>query len=147
MKDLFFLSSLEQIFKWARSGSLWFFSTGCGCCGDEVLQSVGCRYDIERFGCLQQVDPKQADLLIISGAVSYKAAPELKKIYELMCPPKHVMAIGACACRGGPFAPQFSYSVVPEINRIVPVDVFVPGCPPRPEAIMNGLITLQEKRS
>jgi NADH-quinone oxidoreductase subunit B len=120
-------------------------STGAGCCADEVINTMGCRYDLERFGCLPQVDPRQADLLIISGVISYKAAENLKAIYDAMLPPKYVLSIGSCANCGGPFAPEFSYSVVPGADRLVPVDVYVPGCPPRPEAIMNGLIALQEK--
>jgi NADH-quinone oxidoreductase subunit B len=145
MKSSFFATSLEQMLRWAQSRSLWYVSTGASCCADEVLESMGARYDLERFGCLPQVDPRQADLLIVTGAVSYKAAPELRALYDEMSEPKHVLAIGACASCGGPFAPEFSYCTVPGVDRIVPVDVYVPGCPPRPEAIMNGLITLQEK--
>ncbi len=108
---------------------------------------MGCRYDLERFGCLPQVDPRQADLLIICGMVSYKIAPYLKELYDEMLAPKYVLAVGACANCGGPFSAESSYSVVPGVNQVIPVDVFVPGCPPRPEAIMNGLIALQEKIS
>jgi NADH-quinone oxidoreductase subunit B len=92
-----------------------------------------------------QADPRQADLLIVCGMVSYKSAPHLRALYDAMLPPRYVLAVGACASSGGPYAPEFSYSVVPGVDRLVPVDVYVPGCPPRPEAIMNGLITLQEK--
>jgi NADH-quinone oxidoreductase subunit B len=108
---------------------------------------MGCRYDLERFGCLPQVDPRQADLLIVCGMVSYKAAPHLKSLYDAMLNPKYVLAVGACANCGGPFSPEFSYSAVPGVDQVIPVDVYVPGCPPRPEAIMNGLIALQEKIS
>jgi NADH-quinone oxidoreductase subunit B len=108
---------------------------------------MGSRYDLERFGCLPQVDPRQADLLIVSGMVSYKAAPHLKNLYETMLSPKYVLALGACANCGGPFSPKLSYSVVGGVDQVIPVDVYVPGCPPRPEAIMNGLIALQEKIS
>ena len=94
---------------------------------------------------MPQVDPRQADLLIITGLVSYKAATELRAAYETMLSPKYVLAVGSCANCGGPFAPELSYSVVPGADRVLPVDVYVPGCPPRPEAIMNGLIRLQEK--
>jgi NADH-quinone oxidoreductase subunit B len=142
----FYTSTVGKVLKWARSSSLWYITTGSGCCADEVLESAGCRYDLERFGCLPQVDPRQADLLIVSGMISsYKAAPHLRAIYEAMLSPKYVLAVGACASCGGPFAPEFSYSVVPGADRIIPVDVYVPGCPPRPEAIMNGLIILQDK--
>ncbi len=141
----FYVSTIGRMLSWARSQSLWYISSGPGCCADEVLETSGCRYDLERFGCVPQVEPGQADLLIVSGAVSYKAAPHLRGIYDAMLSPKYVLAIGACANCGGPFAPEYSYSTVPGVDRVVPVDVYVPGCPPRPEAIMNGLITLQEK--
>jgi NADH-quinone oxidoreductase subunit B len=145
MKQGVYVSTVGKALQWARSASLWYVSTGQGCCADEVLDTMGCRYDLERFGCVPQVDPRQADLLIVSGMVSYKSAAHLSAMYELMLAPKYVLAVGACACGGGPFAPEFSYSVVPGADRIIPVDVYVPGCPPRPEAIMNGLITLQER--
>lgn len=143
----FYLSTVGRVLKWARSRSLWYVSTGAGCCADEVLDTMGCRYDLERFGCLPQVDPRQADLLIVSGMVSHKAAPYLKEVYDSMLMPKYVMAVGACANCGGAFSPEFSYSAIPGVDQLIPVDVYVPGCPPRPEAIMNGLIALQEKIS
>ncbi len=145
MKGSFYLSTVGRLLKWASSRSLWYLSTGGGCCADEVLSAMGCRYDLERFGCLPQVDPRQADLLIVCGMVSYKVAPHLKSLYDAMLAPKYVLAVGACANCGGAFSPEFSYSVVPGVDRVIPVDVYVPGCPPRPEAIMNGLIALQEK--
>lgn len=141
----FALSSVERVMSWARSRSLWYISTGSGCCADEVLNAAGCRYDIERFGCLPQVDPRQADLLIVNGIVSYKAAPHLLALYDQMLSPKYVMAIGACACSGGAFGPESSYAAMAGVDRLIPVDVYVPGCPPRPEAIMDGLINLQRK--
>lgn len=140
-----YLSTVGKIMSWARANSLWYISQGAGCCADEVLETVGCRYDLERFGCTQQADPKQSDLLIVTGAVSYKAAPYLKELYDAMLAPKYVMAVGACANCGGLFGPESSYSVVAGVNQLLPVDVYVPGCPPRPEAFMNGLITLQER--
>jgi NADH-quinone oxidoreductase subunit B len=139
------VSDSSSLLKWARSNSLWFIEAGPGCCADEVLESIGCRYDLERFGCVPQADPRQADLLIVSGAVSYKSAPHLRAMYDSMLFPKYVLAIGACANCAGAFAPESSYAVVPGVDQIIPVDVYVPGCPPRPEAVMNGLITLQEK--
>ena len=144
-KSSFYVSTVGKLLKWARAESLWYISTGSGCCADEVLNTLGCRYDLERFGCLPQVDPRQADLLVVSGIVSYKAAAQLREVYDSMLSPKYVLAVGACANCGGLFAPESSYSVIPGVERILPVDVFVPGCPPRPEAIMNGLIALQEK--
>ncbi|MFZ9595159.1 MAG: NADH-quinone oxidoreductase subunit B [Bdellovibrionia bacterium] len=143
----FYLSTVGKFLSWARSKSIWYISTGSGCCADEVLDSMGGRYDLERFGCVPQVDPRQADLLIVCGMVSYKAAPYLKTLYDSMLSPKYVLAVGACANCGGPFSPKYSYSVVAGVDQVIPVDVYVPGCPPRPEAIMNGLIALQEKIS
>lgn len=131
--------------RWIKSVSLWVYSTGEGCCANEFLSTVGCRYDLERFGCRTVSQPLQADLLVINGAVTAKALPELKKIYDEMQLPKYTMAIGSCACRGGAFAGPENYSVVADTSKTIPIDVFVPGCPPRPEAIMNGLILLQEK--
>lgn len=148
MKSGLYLSTFGKLMSWARAQSLWYVTTGGaapGCCADEMLETAGCRYDIERFGCVQQVDPAQSDLLIVTGAISYKAAPHLKELYDRMLSPKYVIAIGACASCGGAFAPSVSYSVVPGVDRLIPVDVYVPGCPPRPEAIMNGLIALQDK--
>lgn len=147
MAGSLYLSTVGQVLKWAQSRSLWYVSTGSGCCADEVLNLLGSRYDLERFGCLPQSDARQADLLIISGMVSFKAMPHLKKLYDSMLSPKYVLAVGACASCGGPFAPEYSYAVVPGVMQMIPVDVYVPGCPPRPEAIMNGLIALQEKIS
>ncbi len=147
MSGSFYLSTVGKVLKWARSKSLWYISTGTGCCADEVLGAMGCRYDLERFGCLAQVDPRQADLLIVCGVVSYKVAPYLKELYDEMLAPKYVLAVGSCANCGGPFSQESNYSVVAGADQVIPVDVFVPGCPPRPEAIMNGLIALQEKIS
>jgi NADH-quinone oxidoreductase subunit B len=141
----FYLSTVGKALSWARSSSLWYVSTGVGCCADEVLNAMGARYDLERFGCLPQFDGQQADLLIVNGIVTQKAAPHLKALYDSMIFPKYVLAVGSCANCGGLFSPDFCYSTTRGANEVVPVDVYVPGCPPRPEAIMNGLIALQEK--
>ncbi len=111
----------------------------------EIMQAQSCRYDLERFGTIPQADPRQADLLIVTGAVSYKAMAEIRAIYDQMPHPKHVIAVGSCAAGGGAFSPDVSYCVMPGVAHVLPVDVYVPGCPPRPEAIMNGLIALQER--
>ena len=145
MKSGFYISTIGKALNWARSQSLWYITTGPGCCAEEILETAGCRYDLERFGCLPQMDPEQADLLIVSGVITYKSAPHIRALYDSMLFPKYVLAIGSCASCGGAFAPEFSYSAVPGVDRIIPVDVYVPGCPPRPEAVMNGLITLQDK--
>lgn len=145
MSGSFVTTGLSRILEWARSSSLWYVSIQGGCCADEILNTEGCRYDLERFGALPRLDPRQADLLIVSGAITYKAADAIREIYDSMPSPRYVMAVGSCANCGGSFSPELSYSVVPGLDRLVPVDVYVPGCPPRPEAIMNGLITLQGK--
>lgn len=139
------VSTVDKILAWARAKSLWYFPIHSGCCADELFEAESCRYDFERFGCVPQEDPRQADLLIVSGVVSQKAAPHLRAIYDSMVEPKYVLALGACACGGGPFAKDLSYATVSGVENVIPVDVFVPGCPPRPESIMNGLIALQEK--
>lgn len=145
MTSFYFTSFLDRVLNWSRANSLWYLTTGSGCCANEMLQTWGCRYDFERFGCLPQVDPRQADLLVVCGVVTKKAAPEIRKTYEMMRAPSYVLAVGACACTGGLFDSTQGYSVMRGVEAVVPVDVYVPGCPPRPEAIMNGLIHLQEK--
>lgn len=145
--NAWWVSSVSKVLNWARSNSLWYLPFSTGCCGNEFTETNGCRYDLERFGCVIQQQPEKGDLLIINGAVTYKLVEEVQSIYERMLFPKYVLAIGSCACCGGAFSPEMSYSVVPGVDRFLPVDVYVPGCPPRPEAIMNGLIVLQEKIS
>jgi len=145
MKNRFYLSTVGKVLNWSLANSFSYIVTGSCCCETEMLETAGARYDIERFGCLPELDPRQADLLVVTGVVTYKSAPFLRGLYDQMAFPKYVLAIGACTSCGGKFAPDFSYSVLPGLDRIIPVDVYVPGCPPRPEAIMNGLIALQEK--
>jgi NADH-quinone oxidoreductase subunit B len=145
MNSGLYLSTVGKLLNWSRANSLWFTSTGGGCCADELLNAIGCRYDLERFGCVAQPDPRQADLLFVTGALTYRGAPALKALYDQMLEPKYVIAVGSCANCGGMFGPELSYSVVPGADRVVPVDVYVPGCPPRPEALMNGLLALQDK--
>ncbi len=139
------MSNIDRVLRWARSSSLWYCSLPGSCCGDEVFHAFGSRYDLERFGAVSQMDPGQADLLMVSGVVTMKAAPHLRALYKSMLEPRYVISVGSCANSGGAFGPNFSYSVLPGVHTIIPVDVYVPGCPPRPEAIMNGLIALQEK--
>lgn len=141
----FFSTKLNDVVSWAQSSSLWYYSVTGGCCANEMLQLQGCRYDLERFGCLPQAHPEQADLLLVSTAVTERLATVIREVYARMPEPKYVMAIGACANSGGAFDEKVSYAGVKPLDKIIPVDIFVPGCPPRPEAIMNGLIRLQEK--
>ncbi|MBC7387286.1 MAG: NADH-quinone oxidoreductase subunit NuoB [Cryobacterium sp.] len=141
----FISSNLESLMAWAQATSLWTYSIGGGCCVDEMLSAQGCRYDLERFGCLPQSHPEQADLLIVSTAVTQRMSEVILEIYGRMPSPKYVMAVGACANGGGPFSERVTYAAARPLEEILPVDVYVPGCPPRPEALMNGLIRLQEK--
>ncbi len=138
-------TTVGQLVDWARSSSLWYYPLAGACCADEVLSAQGCRYDLERFGCLPQAKPEQADLLIVTAAMTERLAEVVREIYERMPSPKYVMSVGACANSGGPFDKRVSYASVRPLDQVIPVDVYVPGCPPRPEAIMNGLIRLQEK--
>lgn len=138
-------STVERMLNWAQSSSLWFVKAGAGCCADELMETVSCRYDLERFGCLPAVTPAEADLLVINGAVTPKLIPHIRELYDTMADPKYVLAVGSCAVCGGPFAPEYTDVESRPADQVVPVDVYVAGCPPRPEAIMNGLIELQRK--
>lgn len=140
-------TQLDRIIEWARKNSLNYINLDLACCGIEMLQAYGGRYDIERFGSAPQISPRHADLMIVSGTLTYKMAPTLKLLYEQMPSPKYVMALGSCANSGGLFSWEYSYSSVAGIDKVIPVDVYVPGCPPRPEAILHGLIALQKKIS
>lgn len=140
----------QKWLQWARAQSLWFYSIHSGCCADELLEVMGCRYDLERFGCLPQSEPELADLLVIYGAVTQNMKAHVLDVYRRMPSPKYVLAIGACACKGGLFSGNGGNenaleTVLPGVGELLPVDIYIPGCPPRPEAIMNGLIALQEK--
>ena len=138
------LGSLDQVINWGRSNSLWSLTFGTSCCGIEFM-SVGCaRYDFSRFGFeVTRNSPRQADLIMCAGTITNKMAPVFKRLYDEMAEPKYVVAVGGCTISGGPF--KKSYNVVRGINELVPVDVYIPGCPPRPEAILNGMMQLQRK--
>ncbi|MBE0479534.1 MAG: NADH-quinone oxidoreductase subunit B [Dehalococcoidia bacterium] len=137
---------LDKVLNWARKWSVWPANFGLACCAFEMIAAAALRFDISRFGMeLFRASPRQADLLIISGTVTWKMAPAVEMIYHQMASPKWIVAMGSCAISGGPFAD--SYSVVPGINRLLPVDVYVPGCPPRPESLYYGLFKLHEKIS
>lgn len=131
--------------RWARARSLWYTEVGGGCCASEVFSAESSRYDLERFGCLPQESPKHSDVLIVTTAVNEALGEEIRKIYEQMPDPKYVMSVGTCANCGGPFQKKAGYAIRGGVDRFIPVDVYIPGCPPRPEAIMNGIIRLQEK--
>lgn len=143
MKPGFHLTSVENVFNWARAGSLWPMSFGLACCAVEMMHSAAARYDLDRFGVIFRPSPRQSDVIIVAGTLCNKMAPAFRKVYDQMAEPRWVISMGSCANGGGYY--HYSYSVVRGCDRIVPVDVYVPGCPPTAEALMYGVIQLQNK--
>jgi len=136
-------TQLDHAINWGRSYSLWPMVFGTACCGIEFMSVAGAKYDVSQFGAeVVRFSPRQADLLIVAGTISYKQAPILKKIYEQMCEPKWVISMGACACSGGFYD---NYTTLQGIDEIIPVDEYVAGCPPRPEAVIDAIMRIQEK--
>ena len=137
------MSSIEELVQWARTGSVWPMTFGLACCGVEMIHGYMPRYDFERFGIAPRASPRQSDVMIVAGTLCNKMAPALRKLYDQMSNPKYVISMGSCANGGGYY--HYSYSVVRGCDRIVPVDIYVPGCPPTAEALLYGIMQLQRK--
>jgi len=141
--DSFQTTRVDALLNWGRKYSMFLYPFVTACCGMEFMSVAGPRYDLDRFGCaLPRFSPRQSDLLMVVGTITHRQAPVLKKVYDQMAEPKWVIAFGACTCSGGPYN---NYAVVQGIDTIIPVDVFIPGCPPRPEAVLDGLMKLQAR--
>jgi NADH-quinone oxidoreductase subunit B len=139
----FLVSTASQLISWARTGSLMWMQTGLACCAVEMMQMSMPRYDIERFGTAPRASPRQSDVLIVAGTLTNKMAPALRKVYDQMPEPRYVISMGSCANGGGYY--HYSYSVVRGCDRVLPVDIYVPGCPPTAEALLYGILLLQRK--
>ena len=142
--DNILTTNIDKVVNWARKNSLWPMPFGLACCAIEMICTAASRYDFSRFGMeVMRPSPRQSDLMIVSGTVTKKMIPQIVRLYNQMPEPKYVLAMGACASGGGPF--KEGYNVVDGVDKFVPVDVYVPGCPPTPQALLHGLITLQKK--
>src|SRR6267154_924955 len=138
------VTSMQDLYNWGRKNSIWPLQFGLACCAIEMIATAASRYDIARFGGeVFRPSPRQADLMIVAGTVTKKMAPQIVRLYNQMADPKYVIAMGACAISGGPF--KQGYNVLKGIDRYIPVDVHIPGCPPRPEALLHAFMTLQQK--
>jgi NADH-quinone oxidoreductase subunit B len=142
-EDHVILARLDDVANLVRTNSMWYLSFGLACCAIEMIQAAMPRYDMERFGMIPRASPRQADLMIVAGTLTNKMAPALRKIYDQMAEPRYVISMGSCANGGGYY--HYSYSVVRGCDRIIPVDIYVPGCPPTAEALIYGILQLQNK--
>jgi NADH-quinone oxidoreductase subunit B len=139
----FFVTQHERLVNWARAGSMWPMTFGLACCAVEMMHAAASRYDLDRLGLVFRASPRQSDVMIVAGTLCNKMAPALRKVYDQMAEPRYVISMGSCANGGGYY--HYSYSVVRGCDRIVPVDVYVPGCPPTAEALVYGILLLQRK--
>jgi NADH-quinone oxidoreductase subunit B len=139
----FLLANLDKLVNWARTGSLWPMTFGLACCAIEMMHAYVSRYDLDRFGVVPRPSPRQSDVIIVAGTLTNKMAPAFRKVYDQMAEPRYVISMGSCANGGGYY--HYSYSVVRGCDRVVPVDVYVPGCPPTAEALVYGILQLQKK--
>lgn len=138
------LTSLDALLQWAQGSSLWPLTFGLACCAIEMMGTYASHYDLDRIGVLPRNSPRQSDVMIVSGTVTMKMAESVKRLYDQMPEPRYVISMGSCANCGGPYW-QHGYHVLKGVDKIIPVDVYVPGCPPRPEALIGGIMKLQEK--
>jgi NADH-quinone oxidoreductase subunit B len=139
----YIVAQLDKLVTWARTGSMWPMTFGLACCAVEMMQAYASRYDLDRFGVVPRASPRQSDVMIVAGTLTNKMAPALRKVYDQMAEPRYVISMGSCANGGGYY--HYSYSVVRGCDRIVPIDIYVPGCPPTAEALVYGILQLQKK--